>query len=161
MGINRWRFPILFSLLNFKLCFFSLLPSLIFFISLLSFLYLRVILLVIMSTGVNPSTKKRKYKPRNPPGPDRAEINWKEEEFHNLVRDMGFHSEWGAQFPTPNSTALDAPPWYIALYAAYFREGNFRLPMTKFTAEVLTNYGLHISQINTLGLPRLTHFEFI
>ncbi|MFS7937188.1 hypothetical protein Hanom_Chr05g00424701 [Helianthus anomalus] len=53
------------------------------------------------------------------------------------------------------------PPGYIALYAAFFREGNFRLPMMKFTAEVLTNYGLHISQINALGLPRLTHFEFI
>ncbi|MFS7966209.1 hypothetical protein Hanom_Chr09g00771151 [Helianthus anomalus] len=86
-----------------------------------------------MSTRANPSTKKRKYKPRNPPVPDRAEISWKEEEFHNLVRDMGFRSEWGAQFPTPNSTALDSPPGYIALCVAYFREGNFRLPMTKFT----------------------------
>ncbi|KAJ0611213.1 hypothetical protein HanHA300_Chr01g0012651 [Helianthus annuus] len=114
-----------------------------------------------MSTGANPSTKKRKYKARNPPGPDRAEISWKEEEFHNLVRDMGFRSKWGAQFPTPNSTALDAPPGYIVLYAGYFREGNFHLPMTKFTREVLTNYGLHISQINALGLPRITHFEFI
>ncbi|KAL9999808.1 hypothetical protein Hdeb2414_s0460g00898561 [Helianthus debilis subsp. tardiflorus] len=74
---------------------------------------------------------------------------------------MGFLPEWGAQFPTPNSTALDAPLGCIALYAAFFREGNFRLPMTKFTTEVLTNYGLHISQINALGLPRLTHFEFI
>ncbi|KAM0048943.1 hypothetical protein Hdeb2414_s0008g00280191 [Helianthus debilis subsp. tardiflorus] len=74
---------------------------------------------------------------------------------------MGFRPEWGAQFPTSNSTALDAPPGYIALYAAFFREGNFRLPMTKFTADVLTNYGLHISQINALGLPRVTHFEFI
>ncbi|KAF5795908.1 hypothetical protein HanXRQr2_Chr08g0345191 [Helianthus annuus] len=74
---------------------------------------------------------------------------------------MGFLPEWGAQFPTPNSTALDAPPGYITLYAAFFREGNFRLPMTKFTAAVLKNYGLHISQINALGLPRVTHFEFI
>ncbi|MFS7976207.1 hypothetical protein Hanom_Chr10g00889721 [Helianthus anomalus] len=73
---------------------------------------------------------------------------------------MGFRSEWGAQFPTQNSTSLDAPG-YITLYVAFFREGNFRLPMTKFTGEVLTNYGLHISQINALGLPRITHFEFI
>ncbi|MFS7998908.1 hypothetical protein Hanom_Chr12g01159611 [Helianthus anomalus] len=114
-----------------------------------------------MSTGVNPYTKKRKYKPRNPPSPDRAAISWKEEEFQNLVRDLGFRSKWGAQFPTPNSTALDAPPRYIELYGAFFREGYFRLPMTKFTGEVLTNYGLHISQINALGLPRITHFEFI
>ncbi|MFS7987283.1 hypothetical protein Hanom_Chr11g01020641 [Helianthus anomalus] len=74
---------------------------------------------------------------------------------------MGFCPEWGAQFPTPNSTALDAPPGYIALYAAFFREGNFRLQMTMFTTEVLKNYGLYISQINSLGLPRLMHFEFI
>ncbi|KAJ0693236.1 hypothetical protein HanPI659440_Chr15g0594901 [Helianthus annuus] len=33
--------------------------------------------------------------------------------------------------------------------------------MMKFTAEVLTKYDLHISQINALGLPRVTHFEFI
>ncbi|MFS7966185.1 hypothetical protein Hanom_Chr09g00770881 [Helianthus anomalus] len=38
---------------------------------------------------------------------------------------------------------------------------NFHLPMSKFIGEVLTGYGLHISHINALGLPRLTHFEFI
>ncbi|MFS7987462.1 hypothetical protein Hanom_Chr11g01022971 [Helianthus anomalus] len=114
-----------------------------------------------MSSGANPSTKKRKLKGRNPPCPDRATISWKEEEIHNLVRDMGFLPEWGAQFPTPGATAMDAPPGHITLYAGFFREGNFRLPMTKFTADVLTYYSLHISQINTIGLPCVTHFEFI
>ncbi|KAM0008272.1 hypothetical protein Hdeb2414_s0008g00293991 [Helianthus debilis subsp. tardiflorus] len=33
--------------------------------------------------------------------------------------------------------------------------------MSKFIGEVLTGYGLHISQIKALGLPRITHFEFI
>ncbi|MFS7938185.1 hypothetical protein Hanom_Chr05g00436421 [Helianthus anomalus] len=33
--------------------------------------------------------------------------------------------------------------------------------MTRFTSEVLTNFGLHISQVNGLGLPRITYFEFI
>ncbi|KAJ0804535.1 hypothetical protein HanPI659440_Chr02g0039151 [Helianthus annuus] len=33
--------------------------------------------------------------------------------------------------------------------------------MLKFIGEVMTGYGLHISQINALGLPRITHFEFI
>ncbi|KAF5754656.1 hypothetical protein HanXRQr2_Chr17g0793731 [Helianthus annuus] len=106
-------------------------------------------------SGANPSSKKRRNKVKNPSGPDQAMIGWKEEEFQNLVREMGFSLQWGAQFPTPNSTALDAPPGYITLYAAFFREGNFRLPMTKFTAEVLTKYSLHISQINALGLPLL------
>ncbi|MFS7889136.1 hypothetical protein Hanom_Chr00s000003g01603371 [Helianthus anomalus] len=81
-----------------------------------------------MSTGTkSAATRKRKYKPENPLGPNQAEINWKEE------------------FPTHNSTALDAPPGYMMLYAEFFRDGNFRLSMPKFTGEVLTSYGLHIS----------------
>ncbi|KAJ0841477.1 hypothetical protein HanPSC8_Chr14g0630791 [Helianthus annuus] len=109
----------------------------------------------------NPTQKKRKHRGRAPPGPDQAVINWKEEEFQMLVRGMNFRSEWGAQYPPPGSTALDAPPGFITLYVAYFREGNFRLPITKFTAAVLRGYGLHISQINAIGLPRITHFEFV
>ncbi|KAF5755531.1 hypothetical protein HanXRQr2_Chr17g0803831 [Helianthus annuus] len=107
------------------------------------------------------TSRKRKYKPKNPPGLDQAVINWKEDELNNLVQNFGLSSDWGIQFPTPNSTALDAPPRYMTLYADFFREGNFRLPMSNFIGEVLTGYGLHISQINALGLPRLTHFEFI
>ncbi|KAM0016869.1 hypothetical protein Hdeb2414_s0028g00701551 [Helianthus debilis subsp. tardiflorus] len=74
---------------------------------------------------------------------------------------MSFRPEWGAQYPTAGSTAVDAPPGYITLYAAFFREGNFRLPITKFTASILRNYGVHISQINEIGLPRITHFEYV
>ncbi|MFS8023759.1 hypothetical protein Hanom_Chr16g01455311 [Helianthus anomalus] len=81
-------------------------------------------------------------KPNNPPGPDQAVINWKEE-LNNLVQNFGFSTDWGVQFPAPNFTAHDAPPGYITLYADFFREG------------------LHISQINALGFPRVTHFEFI
>ncbi|KAJ0888776.1 hypothetical protein HanRHA438_Chr09g0405791 [Helianthus annuus] len=74
---------------------------------------------------------------------------------------MNFRPEWGAQYPPAGSTALDAPPGYITLYVAFFREGSFRLPITKFTAAVLRGYGLHISQINAIGLPRITHFEYV
>ncbi|MFS7905663.1 hypothetical protein Hanom_Chr01g00050361 [Helianthus anomalus] len=109
----------------------------------------------------NPTQKKRKQRGRGPPGPDQAVINWKEEEFHNLVRGHNFRPEWGARYPPSGSTALDAPPGFITLYAAFFREGNFRLPVTKFVADVLRGYGLHISQINAIGLPRITHFEFV
>ncbi|KAJ0568591.1 hypothetical protein HanIR_Chr06g0297911 [Helianthus annuus] len=109
----------------------------------------------------NPTQKKRKHRGRAPPGPDQAVINWKEEEFRNLVRGHNFRPEWGARYPPSGSTALDAPPGFITLYAAFFREGNFRLPITKFTVAVLRGYGLHISQINAIGLPRITHFEFV
>ncbi|MFS7989799.1 hypothetical protein Hanom_Chr11g01051101 [Helianthus anomalus] len=62
-----------------------------------------------MSTAANPSTKKRKYKPRNPPGPDREAIGWKEEEFQILVRDMGFLPERGAQFSDPQFYFIGRP----------------------------------------------------
>ncbi|MFS7921991.1 hypothetical protein Hanom_Chr03g00243401 [Helianthus anomalus] len=93
--------------------------------------------------------------------PKLAVINWKEEELNNLIQNFAFPSDWGVQFPIATSTALDAPPGYITLYADFFRDGNFRLPMSKFVGEVLTGYGIHISQINALGLHRITHFEFI
>ncbi|MFS7907305.1 hypothetical protein Hanom_Chr01g00069651 [Helianthus anomalus] len=96
-------------------------------------------------SAANPSQKKRKNKGKAPLGPDQAVIGWKEKEFHNLVRGMGFRPEWGAQYPTVGCTAMDAPPGYLTLSASFFREGNFRLPITKFTASVLRNYGLHIS----------------
>ncbi|KAF5767230.1 hypothetical protein HanRHA438_Chr14g0631851 [Helianthus annuus] len=115
-----------------------------------------------MSTGTKPTnTKKRKSKPKNPPGPDQAVINWRNEELHNIIQQFSYPSDWGIQFPNPGSTTLDAPPGYMTLYADFFREVNFRLPMSKFIGDVLTGYGLHISQINALGLPRITHFEFI
>ncbi|MFS7945244.1 hypothetical protein Hanom_Chr06g00521891 [Helianthus anomalus] len=107
------------------------------------------------------TTKKRKYRPKNPPGLDQEVIGWREDVLNNLIQNFGLSSDWGVQFLTPNSTALDAPPGYMSLYADFCREGNFRLPMSKFIGEVLTSCGLHISQISALGLPRVTHFEFI
>ncbi|MFS7990063.1 hypothetical protein Hanom_Chr11g01054401 [Helianthus anomalus] len=98
---------------------------------------------------------------KNPPGPDQVVINWKEEELNNLIQRFAFPSDWGIQFPTTTSTALDAPPGYMTLYADFFWDGNFHLPMSKFVGDVFTGYGLHISRINALGLPRITHFEFI
>ncbi|MFS8025546.1 hypothetical protein Hanom_Chr16g01476341 [Helianthus anomalus] len=96
-----------------------------------------------MSTSTKAATaKKRKYKPKTPLGPDQVVINWKEEELNNLVQNFGFSTDGGGggvQFPAPNCTAHDAPPGYIPLYADFVRGGN----------------------INSLGLPRVTHFEFI
>ncbi|MFS7947847.1 hypothetical protein Hanom_Chr06g00552991 [Helianthus anomalus] len=89
-----------------------------------------------MSTDTKPaSTKKRKSKSQNPPGPNQAVINRREEELINLIQ--------------KSSSSFDRG------------EGNIRLLMSKFVGEVLTGDELHISQINALGLPRITHFEFI
>ncbi|MFS7996185.1 hypothetical protein Hanom_Chr12g01126991 [Helianthus anomalus] len=86
MGINSWWFLLFLHFSKFKVFFSS---HLLLHIS--PFLSPSLFSFLIMSTGANPS-RKRKYRPRNPPGPDRAEINWKEEEFQNLVCDMGFRS---------------------------------------------------------------------
>ncbi|MFS7993595.1 hypothetical protein Hanom_Chr12g01095951 [Helianthus anomalus] len=84
MGINSWRFPFFLHFSKFKVSFSSNLR-----LHISPFLSPSLFSFLIMSTGANPS-RKRKYRPRNPPGPDRAENNWKEVELQNLVRDMGF-----------------------------------------------------------------------
>ncbi|KAJ0780474.1 hypothetical protein HanPI659440_Chr06g0238161 [Helianthus annuus] len=161
MGINSWRFHPTFHISLQLLQDFKFQKSSFSQISFeSSFIFL--IFSENMSTGVKPTgTKNRKTKPKNPPSPNQAVINWREDELNNLIQNFGFSSDWGVQFPTANCTALDAPPGYITLYADFFQEGNFWLPMSKFIGEVLNGYGLHISRINALGLPRVTHFEFI
>ncbi|MFS7963130.1 hypothetical protein Hanom_Chr08g00734521 [Helianthus anomalus] len=115
-----------------------------------------------MSTSSKPSrSKRRQAKPKDPPSPNRAIINWKEEELHNLILRFKFPSDCGIQFPIAGSTSLDALPGYMTLYATFSREGNFRLPMSKFLEEILTKYGIHLSQVNAIGFPRVTQFEFI
>ncbi|KAF5766060.1 hypothetical protein HanRHA438_Chr15g0723131 [Helianthus annuus] len=160
MGINTQRFPTIIPLLSpasFKFQNpFSSFPqiSLVFSSSLC--------ISGNMSTSSKPSgTKKRQSRPKNPPGPNQAMINRKEEELHNQIQNLNFPMTGVFEFPTASSTALDAPLRYISLYAAFFREGNFRLPMSRLLGEVLTRYGIHVSQVNALGLPRVTHFEFI
>ncbi|MFS8029700.1 hypothetical protein Hanom_Chr17g01525371 [Helianthus anomalus] len=64
-----------------------------------------------MTTSTKPGgSKKRQSRPKDPPGPDRAVINRKEEEFHNLCQIFRFPSEWGAQHLTTGNTALKPPP---------------------------------------------------
>ncbi|KAJ0466414.1 hypothetical protein HanPSC8_Chr14g0595921 [Helianthus annuus] len=91
-----------------------------------------------MTAGpISTTTRKRKYKPKNPPGLDQAVIGWREDKLNNLIQNFGLSSDWGIQFLTPNSTALDAPLGYMTLYADFFREGNFRLPVSKFIGEFI------------------------
>ncbi|KAJ0618301.1 hypothetical protein HanPSC8_Chr02g0057491 [Helianthus annuus] len=116
-----------------------------------------------MSTSSRPegSWKGKRSKSKDPLRADQAVINWREDEFQQICQNFQFLVNWGAQYPTPGSTALDAPPGYITLYGAFFRKDNFRLPITKFFGEVLTRYGLHVSHISPVGMPWVTHFEFI
>ncbi|MFS7996427.1 hypothetical protein Hanom_Chr12g01129861 [Helianthus anomalus] len=41
------------------------------------------------------TTRKRKYKPKNPLGPDQAVIGWREDELNNLIQNFGLSSDWG------------------------------------------------------------------
>ncbi|MFS8019646.1 hypothetical protein Hanom_Chr15g01406161 [Helianthus anomalus] len=56
-----------------------------------------------------------------------------------------FPEEWGARYPAEGQTAADAPPGFITLYADFFGEGNFRLPVTHLMEAILHHYGFHIS----------------
>ncbi|MFS7969426.1 hypothetical protein Hanom_Chr09g00809051 [Helianthus anomalus] len=40
----------------------------------------------------------------------------------------------------------------------FFYEGNFRHPITKFVSNLLVRCGIHISQVSSLRMVRVTHF---
>ncbi|MFS8018564.1 hypothetical protein Hanom_Chr15g01393491 [Helianthus anomalus] len=91
-----------------------------------------------MSTTSKPAgTMKRKSKPKNPLGPDQATINRKEEELQNLIENFAF--------------LLTGVSSFLPLVVAN----------VKVSRRCLTRYGIHISQVNALGLPWIPHFEFI
>ncbi|XP_035841945.1 uncharacterized protein LOC118488448 [Helianthus annuus] len=68
--------------------------------------------------------------------------------------------DWKATYPQEGDTGVDAPAGYITLWADFFTEGNLRLPVTVFVAEVLEYYHLHISQLSPFGMFRIRNFEY-
>ncbi|MFS8024042.1 hypothetical protein Hanom_Chr16g01458591 [Helianthus anomalus] len=89
MGINTWQFQQKFHLglqsySNFK----NLSSS---FLQISSHLSDCSYKMSIASKPV--STKKRKSNPKNPPGPNQAVINLKEEELYNLIQNFAFPSD--------------------------------------------------------------------
>ncbi|MFS7977315.1 hypothetical protein Hanom_Chr10g00902571 [Helianthus anomalus] len=68
--------------------------------------------------------------------------------------------DWDFTYPQEGDTGADAPPGYITLWADFFYDGNLRLPVTVFVAEVLEYYHLHISQLSPFGMFRIRNFEY-
>ncbi|MFS7912924.1 hypothetical protein Hanom_Chr02g00135581 [Helianthus anomalus] len=53
--------------------------------------------------------------------------------------------EYVARYPKDGETAVDAPARYVILFADFFGNDNFRLPLTVFMADLLEYYRIHIS----------------
>ncbi|MFS7989807.1 hypothetical protein Hanom_Chr11g01051181 [Helianthus anomalus] len=87
-------------------------------------------------------------------------LKWTVGSFWRLMLNVRMPEEYGARFPTEGDTTADAPAGYITLFADFFGEGNFRLALTVFMAELLEYYKIHISQLSPLGMVRSCHFEY-
>ncbi|KAJ0614516.1 putative AH/BAR domain superfamily protein [Helianthus annuus] len=68
--------------------------------------------------------------------------------------------EFGFIFPQEGDTGADAPAGCLTLWADFFFNGNLRVPLTVFVAEVLEHYKIHISQLSPFGMIRIRHFEY-
>ncbi|MFS7925483.1 hypothetical protein Hanom_Chr04g00285541 [Helianthus anomalus] len=79
-------------------------------------------------------------------------LKWDQELFEQIIRGFQFPIEWDARYPRQGQTVVDAPPGYITLFAAFFLEGNFRLPATTFMASILHFYSFHISHLSLTGM---------
>ncbi|KAJ0947329.1 hypothetical protein HanRHA438_Chr01g0014031 [Helianthus annuus] len=87
-------------------------------------------------------------------------LKWSKGGFKTLMTTIQMADEWKATYPQEGDTGADAPAGYIILWADFFTEGNLRLPVTVFVAEVLEYYHLHISQLSPFGMFRIRNFEY-
>ncbi|KAJ0753558.1 hypothetical protein HanPI659440_Chr09g0337151 [Helianthus annuus] len=93
------------------------------------------------------------------PGGGLPVLKWSKGGFKTLMTTIHMASDWDATYPQEGDTGADAPAGYITLWANFFTEGNLRLPVTVFVAEVLEYYHLHISQLSPFGMFRIRNFE--
>ncbi|KAJ0825043.1 hypothetical protein HanRHA438_Chr17g0798891 [Helianthus annuus] len=68
--------------------------------------------------------------------------------------------EFGAIYPQEGDTGADAPAGCLTLWAVFFYDGNLRMPLMVFVAEVLEFYQIHISQLSPFGMFRIRNFEY-
>ncbi|KAF5815923.1 hypothetical protein HanXRQr2_Chr03g0128601 [Helianthus annuus] len=94
------------------------------------------------------------------PGGGLPALKWSKGGFTLLKATMQMADEWDATYPQEGDTGADAPAGYITLWADFFNDGNLRLPVTVFVAEVLEYYHLHISQLSPFGMFRIRNFEY-
>ncbi|KAJ0610208.1 hypothetical protein HanHA300_Chr01g0001271 [Helianthus annuus] len=87
-------------------------------------------------------------------------LKWTKGGFKNLMTTIQMADDWKATYPQEGDTGADAPAGYITLWADFFTDGNLRLPVTVFVAEVLEYYHLHISQLSPFGMFRIRNFEY-
>ncbi|KAM0011660.1 hypothetical protein Hdeb2414_s0060g00761081 [Helianthus debilis subsp. tardiflorus] len=95
------------------------------------------------------------------PGGGLPVLKWSKGGFKTLMATVQMAKEWDATYPQVGDTGADAPAGYINLWADFFNDGNLRLPVTVFVAEVLEYYHLHISQLSPFGMFRIRNFEYI
>ncbi|KAJ0796380.1 hypothetical protein HanPI659440_Chr04g0161551 [Helianthus annuus] len=94
------------------------------------------------------------------PGGGLPVLKWSKGGFKTLITTVQMADEWDATYPQEGDTGADAPAGYITLWADFFNDGNLRLPVTVFVAEVLEYYHLHISQLSPFGMFRIRNFEY-
>ncbi|KAI3712548.1 hypothetical protein L1987_71106 [Smallanthus sonchifolius] len=87
-------------------------------------------------------------------------INWSVERFERLKALYGIPNYLEPEYPSSGGTAAKPPPGKITLYADFFSEANFRVPVTSFVIDLLQLYKIHLSQVHPLGMCRIRHFEF-
>ncbi|KAJ0887148.1 hypothetical protein HanRHA438_Chr09g0387451 [Helianthus annuus] len=104
------------------------------------------------------------------PGGGLPVLKWSKGGFKLLMATVQMAKDWDATYPQVGDTGADAPAGYITLWADFFNDGNLRLPVTVFVAEVLEYYHLHISNLvlsecselgtlNTHSCPWLAHYS--
>ncbi|GJZ91718.1 hypothetical protein Tco_0663783 [Tanacetum coccineum] len=78
--------------------------------------------------------------------------------FRKLVVDYGIPRDVRVMLSKRSQTIFDAPLGFVGLYTHSFTLSNLRIPLPKFSCEVLNYFKVHISCFNPFGLAKLMTF---
>ncbi|KAM0012310.1 hypothetical protein Hdeb2414_s0006g00209771 [Helianthus debilis subsp. tardiflorus] len=71
------------------------------------------------------------------PGGGLPVLKWSKGQFDTLMTSIQMPQEYGFTHQQEGDTGADAPAGYVTMWADFFVDGNLRLPLTVFVAEVL------------------------
>nr|GEY36185.1 hypothetical protein [Tanacetum cinerariifolium] len=63
--------------------------------------------------------------------------------------------------PNQDDTLHERPARKIGLYTRFFDFSIFRLPLSTFLVDILTNFLINISQLSVIGAAKVSHFEIL
>nr|GEZ82146.1 hypothetical protein [Tanacetum cinerariifolium] len=81
------------------------------------------------------------------------------EELEDAIREYGIPLDLHPQLPPPDLTMDKLPSEFIGIYVEKMEQGDLRIPFSTFFLAVIRRFGVHVSQLISIGVHWVIMFE--